>query len=113
MPGRHIRVTTAMPWQALGGGGGSAPELDLSGRSGQGRNQSAVLNVLWIEEPALELHQRDLCRPEQLLEVVRCDVGLEHVAAGENVHGGVPMLGPCVNREVRLGNHDNSAHAVG
>src|SRR6266478_5964663 len=41
-----------------GGGGGSAPELDLSGRSGQGRNQSAVLNVLWIKEPALELHQR-------------------------------------------------------
>lgn len=73
----------------------------------------AMRGLLRVEDPTLELHQRDLGRPEQLLEIIRRDLGLEHVTAGEDVHGGVPVLRPCMNREVRLGNDDDSAHAVG
>ena len=34
------------------------------------------------------------------------------VAAREEVHGGLPALGPRVDREVRLGDHDDAAHAL-
>jgi hypothetical protein len=63
------------------------------------------------EDAALELDHRGPGGPELLDEIVGRHVGLEHVAAGEHVHRGVAVLGPGVNRQVRLGDDDDSADA--
>ena len=46
---------------------------------------------------------------ELLDEVVGGHLRLERLAAGEDVHGGVPVLGPGVDREVGLGDDDHAA----
>jgi hypothetical protein len=63
------------------------------------------------EDAALELHHGRPGGPELLHEVVRGHLGLEDVAAGEDVDGGVAILRPRVNRQVRLGDDDDSADA--
>src|SRR5260370_39123210 len=63
------------------------------------------------EDAALELDHRGPGGPELLDEIVGRHVGLEHGAAGEHGHRGVAGLGPGVDRQVRLGDDDDSADA--
>jgi hypothetical protein len=63
------------------------------------------------EDAALELDHGGPGRPELLHEVVGGHLGLEDVAAGEDVHRGVAILRPGVDRQVRLGDDDDSADA--
>src|SRR6266851_534588 len=80
---------------------------------GDGRLRRLVQELPGVvhEDAALELHHGGPGGPELLHKVVGGHLGLEDVAAGEDVHRGVAILRPRVNRQVRLGDDDNSADA--
>src|SRR5262245_51267485 len=61
------------------------------------------------EHAPLHLDHRGALGPELLHEVVGGHLGLEDVAAGEDVHGSVPVLGPGVDRKVGLGDDHHAA----
>src|SRR5712671_4981315 len=63
------------------------------------------------EDASREGDHRGPGGPELLDEVVGRHLGLEHVAAGEHVDRGVAILGPGVDRQMRLGDDDDSADA--
>src|SRR6476661_1799113 len=87
--------------------------VDLAGSRDDGgpgrlvKQRPAVVH----EDAALELDHRGPGGPELLDEVVGRHLGLEHVAAGEHVDRGVAVLGPGVDRQMRLGDDDDSADA--
>jgi hypothetical protein len=62
-------------------------------------------------DAALELDDGGPGGPELLDQVVGRRLGLEHVAAGEDVHRSEAVFGPRVDGEVRLGDDDNAADA--
>src|SRR5690242_3195330 len=87
--------------------GRSAGSGDDGGAGRLVQERPAVIH----EDAALELDHRGPGGPELFHEVVGRHLGLEHLAAREHVDGGVPILGPGVDRQVRLGDDDDSADA--
>jgi|GEM_PF-3446407 len=81
-------------------------------RSGElGRNEQGLVRewMLCVEEyPTLELDDVHTVRTELLHEIVCSHLGLEGIATGEDIHRGVAILRPGVNREMRLGDHDHT-----
>jgi hypothetical protein len=63
------------------------------------------------EDAALELDHGGAGRPQLLDEIVGGRLRLEDIAAGEHVDGGVAILRPGVDGEVRFGNDDDAADA--
>src|SRR5574342_949404 len=81
----HLYWGVAMAGSARGGDDGGPGRLVQEG--------TAVVH----EDAALELHHGGPGRPELLHEVVGGHLGLEHLTAGEDVDGVVPVLGPRVD----------------
>ena len=71
------------------------------------------LDVLVREDPSFHFHDRRALALEALDEVCGSNLGLEHVATGENVHSSIGILGPRMNREVRFRDHDHTADSKG
>src|SRR5438093_301547 len=63
------------------------------------------------KHPALHLDHRGALGGELLDEVVGGDLGLQHLAAGEDVDGCVAVLGPRVDGEMGLRDDDDAADA--
>ena len=60
------------------------------------------------KDAPLDLHAGRPARAELLHKVVGGLRRLERLAAREDVHGGVPVLGPRVDREMGLGDHHHA-----
>src|SRR5439155_2932358 len=64
-------------------------------------------------QSAFEFDERRLTGLELLHEELGRDFWGERLAAGEDVHRGVPMFGPGMYRDVRFGDDDDAADAEG
>jgi hypothetical protein len=51
--------------------------------------------------------------PEPLLEIMMGSPGIDFFPTGKDVHGGVPILGPRVDGQVRFRDDDDAAYSVG
>src|SRR5262249_17553405 len=65
------------------------------------------------KQASFQLHAGRVRGPQPLGEQVLDDPGVDGVAAREDVDCGIAVLGPGVDRDVRLGDHDDSTYTEG
>ena len=67
--------------------------------------------VRHVHHAALDFHDVAVLRQKALGDEMRRLHGLEVLAAGEDVHGGVGVFGPGVDADMRLGDADDAGYS--